>query len=232
MTAHPSPPRAARDQDPHRALHSADGPLAGEHPGRARNPLVKVAGLAWLEFEKPDLDRAERFMTDFGFTVADRMPDTLLLRGRQATVPCLAIRRGPRARSPVPSSRPPPARTWTGWPAVLAGRSPRTGAAMPSRCATPAGSRYGLCTESRTAGAAGAGPATAQLRAGAGPAERPAAAGVPARGDRAAGPRGARHHPVRCRAGLVPGHARADRQRLPVPGRAARTRPGDGLYPL
>jgi catechol 2,3-dioxygenase-like lactoylglutathione lyase family enzyme len=87
-----------RDQDPHRALHSEDGPLAGEHPGRARNPLVKVAGLAWLEFEKPDLDRAERFMTDFGFTVADRMPDTLLLRGRQATVPCLAIRRGPRAR--------------------------------------------------------------------------------------------------------------------------------------
>ena len=32
--------------------------------------------------------------------------------------------------------------------------------------------------------------------------------------------------------GLVPGHARADRQRLPVPGRAARPRPGDGVHPL
>ncbi|MGD0608732.1 MAG: VOC family protein, partial [Streptosporangiaceae bacterium] len=61
-------------------------------------PLVKVAGLAWLEFEKPDLDRAGRFGTDFGFTVADRTPDTLLLRGRQAASACLVIRRGPRPR--------------------------------------------------------------------------------------------------------------------------------------
>ena len=63
-------------QDPHRSLHSETGGLRGEHPGRSRNPLVKVAGLAWLEFEKPDLDRAERFGTDFGFTVADRTPIT------------------------------------------------------------------------------------------------------------------------------------------------------------
>jgi catechol 2,3-dioxygenase-like lactoylglutathione lyase family enzyme len=57
-----------------------------------------VAGLAWLEFEKPDLDRAERFGTDFGFTVADRTPETLVLRGRQAAAACLVVRRGPRAR--------------------------------------------------------------------------------------------------------------------------------------
>ena len=91
-----SPARAA--QDPHRALHSAAGGRPGEHPGRSRNPLVKAVGLAWLEFEKPDLDRAERFLTDFGFTVADRMPDTLVLRGRLAGMPCLAVRRGPRPR--------------------------------------------------------------------------------------------------------------------------------------
>jgi catechol 2,3-dioxygenase-like lactoylglutathione lyase family enzyme len=54
--------------------------------------------LAWLEFEKPDLDRAERFGTDFGFTVADRTPETLVLRGRQAAAACLVVRRGPRAR--------------------------------------------------------------------------------------------------------------------------------------
>ena len=48
-----------------------------------------MAGLAWLEFEKPDLDAAERFGTDFGFTVADRTPETLLLRGRWAGPACL-----------------------------------------------------------------------------------------------------------------------------------------------
>jgi catechol 2,3-dioxygenase-like lactoylglutathione lyase family enzyme len=85
-------------QDPHRSLHSEAGGLPGEHPGRSRNPLIKVAGLAWLEFEKPDLDRAERFGTDFGFTVADRTPDTLLLRGRWASTACLVVRRGPRPR--------------------------------------------------------------------------------------------------------------------------------------
>ena len=57
-----------------------------------------MAGLAWLEFEKPDLDRAERFGTDFGFTVADRTPDTVLLRGGQAAAACLVVRRGPQAR--------------------------------------------------------------------------------------------------------------------------------------
>ncbi len=93
-----APGRPDQGQDPHRCLHSEAGALSGEHPGRSRNPLVKVTGLAWLEFEKPDLDQAERFGTDFGFTVADRTPDALLLRGRWASAACLAIRRGPRPR--------------------------------------------------------------------------------------------------------------------------------------
>jgi catechol 2,3-dioxygenase-like lactoylglutathione lyase family enzyme len=102
MTTQQSPATTAAqqrpEQDPHRSLHSETGALQGEHPGRSKNPLVKVAGLAWLEFEKPDLDRAERFLTDFGFTVADRTPDTLLLRGRWASTACLVVRRGPRTR--------------------------------------------------------------------------------------------------------------------------------------
>ena len=102
MTTHLSPARGPSPQrpaeDPHRSLHSQTGARPGEHPGRSGNPLVKVAGLAWLEFEKPDLDRAERFGTDFGFTVADRTPDTVLLRGRQASAACLVVRRGPQAR--------------------------------------------------------------------------------------------------------------------------------------
>ncbi len=85
-------------RDPHRSIHSETGARSGEHPGRSGNPLVKAAGLAWLEFEKPDLDHAERFYADFGFTVADRTPETLLLRGRWAAAACLVVRRGPRAR--------------------------------------------------------------------------------------------------------------------------------------
>jgi len=105
MTTHPSPTQASgpsspqeSGQDPHRSLHSETGGLRGEHPGRSKDPLVKVAGLAWLEFEKPDLDRAERFGTDFGFTVADRTPETVLLRGRRASTACLVVRHGPQAR--------------------------------------------------------------------------------------------------------------------------------------
>ena len=102
MTAHLSPGRAPASggpgEDPHRSLHSETGALPGEHPGRSKDPLVKVAGLAWLEFEKPDLDAAERFGTDFGFTVADRTPQTLLLRGRWAGPACLVVRRGPHSR--------------------------------------------------------------------------------------------------------------------------------------
>src|ERR1700688_5018954 len=90
--------RPGQVQDPHRSLHSVTGARPGEHSGRSGNPLVKVAGLAWLEFEKPDLDRAERFYTDFGFTAADRTPETLLLRGRWAGTACLVVRRGPRPR--------------------------------------------------------------------------------------------------------------------------------------
>jgi hypothetical protein len=40
-------------QDPHRSLHSQTGALPGEHPGRSRNPLVKVTGLASLEVVWP-----------------------------------------------------------------------------------------------------------------------------------------------------------------------------------
>jgi catechol 2,3-dioxygenase-like lactoylglutathione lyase family enzyme len=89
-----SPARPGPDQDPHRSLHSEAGALRGEHPGRSRDPLVKVAGLAWLEFEKPDLGKAECFLTDFGFTVADRTRDEVVVRGRQAAAPCLVVRRG------------------------------------------------------------------------------------------------------------------------------------------
>ena len=207
----------------------------GEHPGRSGNPLVKVAGLAWLEFEKPDLDRAERFYADFGFTVADRTPETLLLRGRQAAAACLVVRRGPRPRFVGPAfaaaARDDLDRLargtggtvtahWGGHAVLLrdpSGYPVRVIHGVPELPALPERAPLPL-----NFGQSEAGPVRANAT------QRPAAAGR----DPAAGTRGAGHHPVPRGPGLVPGHARADRVRFPVPGRAARPRPGDGVHPL
>ncbi|MFJ4783851.1 VOC family protein [Streptomyces sp. NPDC088794] len=78
----------------HQDLHSEHGALRGEHPGRSQNPVIKVADLAWLEFQKPDLDRAEVFAHDFGFGIAARTPSELWLRGTFAGSPCMVIRKG------------------------------------------------------------------------------------------------------------------------------------------
>ncbi|SEH00855.1 Catechol-2,3-dioxygenase [Nonomuraea solani] len=91
-------PGAVAQADVHQGLHSELGALRGEHPGRARNPVIKVVELGWLEFVKPDLDRAERFARDFGFVVHERTPDRLSLRGTFSALPCLVIRRGRDAR--------------------------------------------------------------------------------------------------------------------------------------
>ena len=82
----------------HKNLHSEQGALPGEHPGRSRNPVIKVRDLAWLEFEKPDLVRAAVFARAFGFHTVLHTPDELHLRGTDPGSPCVLIRRGPRSR--------------------------------------------------------------------------------------------------------------------------------------
>lgn len=84
--------------DVHKDLHSELGGRRGEHPGRSRNPVIKVEDLAWLEFEKPDLTRAESFTRAFGFQTALRTPGELHLRGTDAGAPCVLLRQGPRTR--------------------------------------------------------------------------------------------------------------------------------------
>lgn len=82
----------------HKDVHSEDGPRRGEHPGRGRNPVIKARGLAWLEFDKQDLDRAETFARDFGLMVHGRTSDTLFLRGMRPDAPCVIVRRAPESR--------------------------------------------------------------------------------------------------------------------------------------
>lgn len=82
----------------HHGLHSEHGGLPDEHPGRSRNPIIKIVDIAWLEFEKPDLPRTEAFARAFGFHAAHHGPDEVRLRGTRAGAPCVIVRRGPRTR--------------------------------------------------------------------------------------------------------------------------------------
>jgi catechol 2,3-dioxygenase-like lactoylglutathione lyase family enzyme len=61
-------------------------------------PLVKAQSLAFLMFEKPDLDACEAFLSDFGLQRTERNDERLLMRGH-GTAPCIYMaRRGARAR--------------------------------------------------------------------------------------------------------------------------------------
>jgi len=91
--------------DPHTGLHSEQGAARGEHPGRAANPVIKVHDLAWLEFEKPNLEHAEAFAHAFGFSTALRTDGELHLRGTDPGAPCVLIRKGTRSRFTGPAFR-------------------------------------------------------------------------------------------------------------------------------
>jgi catechol 2,3-dioxygenase-like lactoylglutathione lyase family enzyme len=60
--------------------------------------VIKVADIAWLEFQKPDLARAETFAQAFGFNTALRTHDEVQLRGTEPGAPCVILRRGARSR--------------------------------------------------------------------------------------------------------------------------------------
>ncbi|WP_041820493.1 VOC family protein [Streptomyces davaonensis] len=89
----------------HNDLHSEQGARPGEHPGRSANPVIKVHDIAWLEFVKPDLDRAESFARAFGFVTSYRDAQELHLRGTQAGAPCVIVRKGRAARFLGPAFR-------------------------------------------------------------------------------------------------------------------------------
>ena len=82
----------------HNDLHVDAGARPGEQPGRDPNPVIKVRDIAWLEFQKPDLARAETFAHAFGFATVTRTTEELVLRGSDAGSPAVIIRKGDRSR--------------------------------------------------------------------------------------------------------------------------------------
>ncbi len=72
----------------------APGAIPLERP----EPLIRVDDIAWVAFEKPDLELMERFLVDFGMTVAARDGDTLYMRGSGPAHHLYVARRGPASR--------------------------------------------------------------------------------------------------------------------------------------
>ncbi len=72
--------------------------LTTPQPQRCASPTVKAQQLAYLIFERPDLAQAERFLCDFGLSVAHRSPDTLYLRAADTSPYCYRIHLADKAR--------------------------------------------------------------------------------------------------------------------------------------
>lgn len=72
--------------------------LATAQPRRNPKPTVKAQALAHLIFERPDLDKAERFLSDFGLLLARRDTDCLYLRGTGSAPYCYRVMRADKPR--------------------------------------------------------------------------------------------------------------------------------------
>jgi Glyoxalase/Bleomycin resistance protein/Dioxygenase superfamily len=75
-------------------MHSLNTPQPARHP----SPTARACELSYLVFERPDLDGAEAFLSDFGLTRASRRDGVLTLRGTAPLAYCYRIHRAPRAR--------------------------------------------------------------------------------------------------------------------------------------
>lgn len=83
---------------PGRAPDPARAVLRSPQPARHPSPTAKAAALAHLIFERPDLDCAEAFLTDFGLQRVERTRQRLLLRTCSSAPYCHRLERGPEAR--------------------------------------------------------------------------------------------------------------------------------------
>ena len=72
--------------------------LTTAQPRRHPSPTARASALAHLIFERPDLQLAEDFLTDFGLSSASRTNDALTMRAAAPTPYCYRVHRAPRVR--------------------------------------------------------------------------------------------------------------------------------------
>ena len=70
--------------------------LTTEQPTRHPRPTTRASALAYLIFDCPDLDKSERFLTDFGLCRAERRDELLFMRGTDTSPFCYVVRRADR----------------------------------------------------------------------------------------------------------------------------------------
>ena len=73
------------------------GPGSVELP-RSVSPIVKANDLLFVHFERPDLERAEQYLRDFGLIVVSKTENEMFLRGTGSRPYVYRVTRGPRAR--------------------------------------------------------------------------------------------------------------------------------------
>ena len=71
--------------------------LATDQPCRHPDPTVKAQRLAYLLFNRPDPELAERFMTDYGLQTVSRSNDEIFMRAADNSPFCYCIRRADHA---------------------------------------------------------------------------------------------------------------------------------------
>lgn len=72
--------------------------LTTAQPARHFDPTTKASALAYLIFDRPDLEKAEQFLCDFGLQTVSRGDALLLLRGTGASQFCYVVRKAPKSR--------------------------------------------------------------------------------------------------------------------------------------
>ncbi|MEM5403174.1 VOC family protein [Paraburkholderia unamae] len=72
--------------------------LTTSQPARHPHPTAKATALAYLVFDRSDLEQAERFLNDFGLHTVSRDEAMLLLRGTGASHFCYVVHKASKAR--------------------------------------------------------------------------------------------------------------------------------------
>jgi hypothetical protein len=72
--------------------------LTTAQPSRHPHPTAKATALAYLIFDRPNLEQAEHFLNDFGLQTVSRSEALLLLRGTDAAHYCYVVRKASKAR--------------------------------------------------------------------------------------------------------------------------------------
>ncbi|WP_029919950.1 VOC family protein [Nevskia soli] len=72
--------------------------LSTPQPARHPAPTTRASALAYLIFDRPDLEQAERFLRDFGLHPVAHDGDLLFLRGTGSAPFCYVVRKAPAAR--------------------------------------------------------------------------------------------------------------------------------------